>query len=61
MPPEDIDARILQALEADPWSSVRTIAEFLKIPALTGHLRLTLLSTSKADISNGFLIFLMVI
>jgi hypothetical protein len=28
-------------LEAEPWSSVRTIAEFLKIPALTVHLHLT--------------------
>jgi transposase len=34
---EDIDARILQVLEAEPWSSVRTVAEFLKIPAPTGH------------------------
>jgi hypothetical protein len=30
-PLEDIDARILQVLK--PWFSVRTIAEFLKIPA----------------------------
>jgi hypothetical protein len=29
-------------LEAEPWSSVRTIAEFLKIPASTVHLHLTL-------------------
>jgi hypothetical protein len=28
-------------LEAEPWSSVRTIAEFLKIPASTVHLHLT--------------------
>jgi hypothetical protein len=35
---EDIDARILQVLEAEPWSSVRTIAAFLKIAALTVHL-----------------------
>jgi hypothetical protein len=35
---EDIDARILQVLEAEPWSSVRTIAEFLKIAASTVHL-----------------------
>jgi hypothetical protein len=39
-PLEDIDARILQVLEAEPWSSVRTIAEFLKIPASTVHLHL---------------------
>jgi hypothetical protein len=38
---EDIDARILQVLEAEPWSSVRTIAEFLKIPASTMHFHLT--------------------
>jgi hypothetical protein len=31
-PLEDIDVLILQVLEAEPWSSVRTIAEFLKIP-----------------------------
>jgi hypothetical protein len=40
-PLEDIGARILQILEAESWSSVRTIAEFLKIPALTVHLHLT--------------------
>jgi hypothetical protein len=40
-PLEDIDARILQVLEAEPWSSVRTVAEFLKIPASTVHLHLT--------------------
>jgi hypothetical protein len=40
-PLEDIDARILQVLEAEPWFLVRTIAEFLKIPALTVHLHLT--------------------
>jgi hypothetical protein len=28
-------------LHAEPWSLVRTIAEFLKIPALTVHLHLT--------------------
>jgi hypothetical protein len=38
---EDIDARILHALEAEPWSSVRTIAEFFKILALTVHSRRT--------------------
>jgi hypothetical protein len=41
MPPEDIDARILQALEAELWSLIQTIAEFLKIPASTVHLHLT--------------------
>jgi hypothetical protein len=40
-PLEDIDARILQVLEAEPWSSVWTIPEFLKIPASTVHLHLT--------------------
>jgi hypothetical protein len=40
-PLEDIDARILQVLEFDPWSSIRTIAEFLKIPASTVHFHLT--------------------
>jgi hypothetical protein len=38
---EDIDARVLQVLEAEPCSLVRTIAEFLKIPASTVHLHLT--------------------
>jgi hypothetical protein len=40
-PLEDIDDRILQVLEAEPWSSVRTIAEFLKISASMVHLHLT--------------------
>jgi hypothetical protein len=40
-PLEDIDARILQVLEAEPWSSVRMIAEFFKIPASTVPLHLT--------------------
>jgi hypothetical protein len=40
-PLEDIDALILQVLEAEPWSSIRTIAEFLKIPASTVNLHLT--------------------
>jgi hypothetical protein len=40
-PLEDIDAQILQVLEVEPWSSVRTIAGFLKIPASTVHLHLT--------------------
>jgi hypothetical protein len=39
-PLEDIDARILQVLEAKPWFSVRTIAEFLMIPASRVHLHL---------------------
>jgi hypothetical protein len=60
-PLEDTDARILQVLEADPWSSVRTIAEFLKIPASMVHLYLTTSLNMKADISNGFFIFLMMI
>jgi hypothetical protein len=37
-PLEDIDTRILQVLEAEPWPSVRTIAEFLTIPGSTVHL-----------------------
>jgi hypothetical protein len=37
---EDIDDRILQVLEAEPWPSVRTIAEFLKIPSSTVQLHL---------------------
>jgi hypothetical protein len=32
---------MLQVLEAEPWSSVRMIAEFLKVPASTVHLHLT--------------------
>jgi hypothetical protein len=55
-PLEDINARILQVLEAEPWSSVRTIAEFLKIPLLTVHLHLTTSHNMKPDISNGFFI-----
>jgi hypothetical protein len=31
----------MQILEAEPWSSVRTIAEFLKIPVSMVHLHLT--------------------
>jgi hypothetical protein len=57
-PLEDIDIRILQVLEAEPWSSVRTIPEFLKIPASTVHLHLPTSLNMKADILNGFLIFL---
>jgi hypothetical protein len=37
-PLEHIDIRILQVLEAEPWSSVLTIAGFLKVPASTVHL-----------------------
>jgi hypothetical protein len=40
LPLEDIDARILQVLEAEPWSSVRTIVESLKIPASAVNLHL---------------------
>jgi hypothetical protein len=40
-PLKDLDARIRQVLEAEPWFSVRTIAEFLKIPVSTVHLHLT--------------------
>jgi hypothetical protein len=38
---EDINARILQVLEAERWFSVRTITELFKILALTVHLHLT--------------------
>jgi hypothetical protein len=61
LPLEDIDARILQILEAEPSSSVRMSAEFLKIPASTVHLHLTTSLNMKTDISNEFLIFLMII
>jgi hypothetical protein len=60
-PLEDIDARILQVLEAEPWYSVGTIAEFLKIPASTVHLHLTTSLNMQVDISNGFLILLVMI
>jgi hypothetical protein len=40
-PLEDINARILQILEVESWSSLRTIAEFFKIFASTVHLHLT--------------------
>jgi hypothetical protein len=39
-PLEDTEARILQVLETEPWSSVRTRAEFLKIPESTVYLHL---------------------
>jgi transposase len=41
-PLKDIDARILQVLEAESWYSIRMIAEFLGIPASTAHLHLTI-------------------
>jgi hypothetical protein len=37
---EYIDARILQVLEAEPWSSVRTMPEMLNILPSTAHLHL---------------------
>jgi hypothetical protein len=40
-PFEDINARILQVLEAEPWSSLQMIAEFFKILAPTVNLHLT--------------------
>jgi hypothetical protein len=40
-PVEEIDARIMEVWEAEPWCSVRMIAEFLKIPASKVHLHLT--------------------
>jgi hypothetical protein len=55
----DIDVGILQVLEVEPWSSVRTVAEFLKIPTSTVHLHLTTFLNMKTDISNGFPVFLM--
>jgi hypothetical protein len=47
-PLENIDARILQVLEVEPWSSVRTIAEFLKIPASTVSLHLIISPNMKS-------------
>jgi hypothetical protein len=40
-PLEDINGRIQQILEAEPWSSFPTIAEFFKIFASTVHFHLT--------------------
>jgi hypothetical protein len=40
-PIEAIHAQILQVLEAEPWSLVRTIAEFLKTHAPMVHVHLT--------------------
>jgi hypothetical protein len=57
-PHEDIDARILQALEAAPWSSVRTIAKFLKSPAWMVHLHLTTSLNKKIRYFNWVLPFL---
>jgi transposase len=48
-PLKDIDAQILQVLEAEPWSSIRMIAEFLKIPASTMHLHLTTSLNTKSQ------------
>jgi hypothetical protein len=58
---EDIDARILQALEVEPWPPVRTIAEFLKIPASTVHLHLTTSINMKSRYFQSVLVFLMMI
>jgi hypothetical protein len=44
---EDIDTRMLQALEAEPWASVRAIAEFLRIPVSMVHLHLTTFLNTK--------------
>jgi hypothetical protein len=41
-PLEDINTQILQILEAEPWSSVQPVAEFLKISASMTHLHLTI-------------------
>jgi hypothetical protein len=57
-PLEDIDVRILQVLEVESWSSVRTIAEFLKIPASTVHLHLTTSFNMKSRYFKRILHFL---
>jgi hypothetical protein len=59
LPLENINAQIMQVLEAEPCPSVRTSAEFLKIRASRGHLHLTTSLNMKSRHSNGFLIFLM--
>jgi hypothetical protein len=41
-PLEETDGRILQVVEAEPWFSIQTIGEFLKIPASMVHLCLTI-------------------
>jgi hypothetical protein len=48
LPLEDVDARILQVFKAEPWSSVRTIAEFLRISASTVHFHLTISLSMKS-------------
>jgi hypothetical protein len=53
LPLEEIDARILQVLEAESWFSIRTIAEFLKIPASTVHLHLTTSFDMKSRLVKG--------
>jgi hypothetical protein len=60
-PLEDIYARILQVLEAEPWYSVRTITGFLKIPDSTMHIHLTISLNMKSRHLNGFFICLMMI
>jgi hypothetical protein len=58
LPFENIDARILEVLEAEPWSSVRTIAELRKIPASTVHLHLTTSLNMKSQHFKGITHFL---
>jgi hypothetical protein len=58
---KDFDARILQILEAEPWPSVRTTVELLKIPALTVHLHFTTTLNMKSQHFKCVLIFLMTI
>jgi hypothetical protein len=48
-------------LEAEPWSSVRTIAEGLKIPASTVHLHLITSVNMKSRHFKCFPVFLMII
>jgi hypothetical protein len=55
---EDIDARILQVSEAEPWPSVRTTAEFLQIPFSTEHLYLTTFLNMKSRHFKWALLFL---
>jgi hypothetical protein len=62
LPPlEDINARIPQVLEAEPWSSVRMIAEFLKIPVSTVHRHLTTSLNMNCQHFKWVPLFLMVI
>jgi hypothetical protein len=58
---EYIDVRILQALEAEPWPSVRAIAEFLKIPPSTVHLNLATSLNMKSRHFNWVPHFIMMI